>query len=307
MIGAMGGELGSTRVFGHTSGGGVVQVGMRRRPMKDLYHWMVTGSWRRLLLVFGTVYFATQALFGLAHFFLVDADTGRGSIIAFLVSLVPGSPVPSQPAPSPRSVVASVFFGAEGFVRWLELAVGSGIIFAKFSLVRARVLFSKVAVIAPAPGGQALMFRMANERSSHMVDAKVQAMLVWDEPGDGGEIVRRAHDLGLLRGGSALFSHAWTAVHPVDRTSPLLGQSGETLQARDAELIVTVSGYDEDLTRVIHARHVYPAPRIRWSARFRDIVRTLPSGVRVVDYRRFHETTPVEVDAGERTPRRARP
>jgi inward rectifier potassium channel len=303
-------DLGSTRVFGHASGGGVVQVGMRRRPMKDLYHWLVTGSWSRMLIVFVVVYFLTQALFGLAHFFLVADDGGRGSILAFLVSLVPGSPVPYQPAPSARSIAAGVVFGFEGFIRWLELAVGSGIIFSKFSLVRARVLFSRVAVIAPYQGGQALMFRMANERTSHMVDAKVNAMLVWDEPGEGGEIVRRAHDLELLRGGSALFAHAWTAIHPVDRTSPLFGQSGETLHARDAEVLVTLSGYDEDLTRVIHARHVYPASRIRWRARFRDIVRSLPNGMRAVDYRRFHETTPVQDDPleerGERTPRRTR-
>jgi inward rectifier potassium channel len=223
-----------------------------------------------------------------------------------MLSLVPGAPVPPQPLPTPRAIAAELVLGAEGFVRWLELAVGSGIMFAKFSLVRARVLFSRVAVVGPHQGGDALMFRMANERTSHMVDAKVQAMLVWDEPGEGGELVRRAHDLALLRGGSALFAHAWTAVHPVDRASPLFGQTPESLRARDAEVIVTLSGYDEDLTRTLHARHAWPASRIVWGARFRDVVRTTDDGARAIDYRRFHETEPVAEERGERTPRRAR-
>jgi inward rectifier potassium channel len=299
------GDLGSTRVFGH-AGGRIVRVGMRRRPMKDLFHWMVTGSWTRLVLVYCLVYLATQALFGVAHFQLGPAEAGRGSVTGYLLSLASGS-APGEGAPDPRAVAASAVSGIEVFVRWLELAVGSGMIFAKFSLVRARVLFSRVAVVTPYQGGLALAFRMANERASHMMDAKVQAMLVWDEPGEG-EAVRRAHDLALARGGSALFAHAWTAIHPIDRASPLFGHSAETLAGREAEVIVTLSGFDEGLIRTMHARHVYPAGRIRWNAQFREIVTLLPNGVRAVDYRKFHDVTPVAEGVGdERTPRRARP
>jgi len=300
-------DLGSTRVFGHASSGGLVRIGLRRRPLKDVYHGLVTGSWGRLLVVYGVVYFAMAALFGVAHFFLPRAGSDTASLVGLALSRLPGSPVAPLPVPAPAALAAEVASGVEGFVDWLMLAVGSGIIFAKFSHLPARVLFSRVAVVAPHGDGLALMFRMANERTSHVADARVQAMLVQDEPGESGEFVRRAHDLALQRGGSALFSHAWTAVHPIDRESPLLAQSAATLEACEAELIVTITGYDEGVTRVIHARHVYRADQIRWNARFRDIVRTLPNGMRAVDYRRFHEWTAVDVERkGERTPRRAR-
>jgi inward rectifier potassium channel len=300
-------QLGSTRVFGH-SGGGIVRIGLRRRPLKDVYHWLVTGSWARVLVVYGAIYFAVEALFGVAHFVLPRAEAEATSLVGLALSRLPGSPVDPLPLPAPLVLAAGVVFGIEGFLRWLLLAVGSGLIFAKFSLLKARVLFSRSAVVAPHAGGQALMFRMANERTSHVVDAKVQAMLVVDEPGEGGEIVRRAHDLPLARGGSALFSHAWTAIHPIDRDSPLAGRTAALLEAGEAEVIVTLSGYDEGLTRVIHARHVYRADQIRWNARFRDVVRTLPNGMRAVDYRRFHEWTAAEGEepGPERTPRRAR-
>ncbi len=300
-------QLGSTRVFGRASGG-IVRIGLRRRPLKDVYHWLVTGSWARVLVVYGAVYFAVEGLFGVAHFFLPPGGAEATSLVGLALSRLPGSPVEPLPVPSAQVLAAEVVSGLEGFLRWLMVAVGSGLIYAKFSLLKARVLFSRSAVVAPHEGGLALMFRMANERTSHIVDAKVQAMIVLDEPGERGENVRRAYDLPLLRDGSALFSHAWTAIHPIDRASPLSGRTAALLEAGEAEVIVTLSGYDEGLTRVIHARHVYRADQLRWNARFRDVVRTLPNGMRAVDYRRFHEWTAAEEPEPrpERTPRRVR-
>jgi inward rectifier potassium channel len=299
------GDLGSTRVFGpHAAGGGVVSIGLSRRPMRDLYHWLVTGSWARVIVVFAVVYFATQALFGIGRLLLAVERPGDAPLLA---SLQAALTAPDQGAPLSARALAAGALGAVGrFVHWVEIVLGAGIVIAKFSLVRARVLFSDVAVVAPHEGGQALMFRMANERTSHIVDAKVSVMLVRNEVQDG-EVVRRAHDLFLSRGKSALFSHAWTAIHPVDRTSPLAGESAGSLEDAEAEILVNLSGFDEGLMRTVHARHVYPASRVRWHVRFRDIVRLLPDGRHAVDYRRFHKISPVEETPAERTPgRRAR-
>ncbi len=215
-----------------------------------------------------------------------------------------------MPAPplSARALAAVALAATDGFVHWVELVIASGIVLAKFSLVRARVLFSDVAVVAPHPAGAALMFRMANERASHIVDAKVSVMLVRNELHDG-EVVRRAHDLELVRGGSALFSHAWTAMHVVGRDSPLAGESAGSLEGNEAEIIVNISGFDEGLVKSVHARHVYPASRIRWNARFKEIVKLREDGRRVIDYRKFHRTVPVEGSPPppvEKTSRRAR-
>src|SRR5690242_14288455 len=299
------GDNASTRVFGHAGKGGGTTIGLRRRPLADLYHRLVTGTWSRLLVVFALVYFATQMIFGAVHL-LLAAELPRGiRLLPALIAAVETPPASAAPL-SARWIASGALAGVEGFVRWLELAIGSGIIFSKFSRIPARVLFSRVAVIAPHQGGLALMFRMANERTSHIADAKVAVMLVRNELSDDGDLVRRAHDLELARGGSALFSHAWTAIHPVTRESPLFGESAQSLATGEAELIVTLTGFDEGLTRTIHARHGYAARQIRWGARFADIVKLLPSGGRAVDYRRFHEIVAVDPPAAERTPTRGR-
>lgn len=300
------GDLGSTRVFGQHGPGGVVTIGLKRRPVRDLYHWLVTGPWTRLVLLFALVYFATQALFGTARILLTTRVPVGGSLLNALVAGIAAPPPEAGPALSARALAAAALDAVDGFVHWAELVIGAGVVLAKFSLVRARVLFSNVAVVAPHEGGQALMFRMANERTSHIVDAKVSVMLVRNEIQED-EIVRRAHDLDLARRGSALFSHAWTAIHPISRSSPLFGESAESLEGAEAEVIVNLSGFDEGLVKTVHARHVYPASRLRWNSRFREIVKVLPDGRHAVDYRKFHKVTPVEEAAAtppERTPAR---
>lgn len=301
------GDLGSTRVLGEP-GRGVVAIGLRRHPLTDLYRSLVTGSWARLLAVYALVYFATAALFGAGHTLVapLGPPPARGAAFAALLAAIQGGPGAHDTVATARLVAEGVLGAVDGFVRWLELAVGSGIIFAKFSLLKPRILFSRVAVVAPYEGGRALMFRLANERSSQVVDAKLQAMLVVDEPEPDGGLVRRVHDLPLVRAGSALFSHAWTAIHVVDRTSPLAGHGPESLAEANGEVIVTLTGFDDGLTRTLHARHSWRAGAIRFSARFRDIVRALPNGVRAVDYRKFHEVVPVEAPRAGAAARRGR-
>jgi len=86
-------DLGQTRVFGH-AGQETVVIGLRRHPLSDLYHRLVTGGWLQLLLVFALVYFATGALLEVAHWWL-DGAPGTvppGSLMAALVSWWTGQP-----------------------------------------------------------------------------------------------------------------------------------------------------------------------------------------------------------------------
>jgi inward rectifier potassium channel len=287
-------SLASTRVFGH---GRTVSVGLRRRPLKDLYHWLVAGSWLRTIAVFAIVYFATRAVFDLGAVLLGAEPAPPGALAAALVAAARGEATPA--GAEWRALAASALGAVEGFVRWLEVVVAAGIVLTKFSNTPARVMWSRCAVIGPHAGGRALLFRMANERSGHIVDARAHAMLVVNEIGPDGALVRRAKDLPLQHGGSALFSHAWTAVHAIDAASPLAAEDAASLEEREAEIVVTLSGHDEALGKTLHARHVWPAARIRWNVRFRELLEVRPGGTRVIDYRKFHEVEAAPLAAAE--------
>jgi inward rectifier potassium channel len=58
-------------------------------------------------------------------------------------------------------------------------------------------------------------------------------------------------------------------------------------------VVVSLTGLDEGLAQVIHARHGYGADQIAWNEKHADILSTEPDGTRVIDYRRFHDTEPI--------------
>jgi inward rectifier potassium channel len=174
----------------------------------------------------------------------------------------------------------------------MGLALMTGLVFAKFARPTARVLFGEFAVVRRWEGVPSLMFRMANARSSQIVEARVSVMLLRTARTPEGDLVRRLHDLRLLRAQSALFALTWTAIHPIDASSPLFGEDAASLAAADAVVVVSFSGHDENLATTVHARHAYPADRVLFGRRLADVLLDGPRGERIVDYTRFHETEP---------------
>ena len=59
------------------------------------------------------------------------------------------------------------------------------------------------------------------------------------------------------------------------------------------EVAVTVSGLDETMGQIVHARTSYVAEEIRFDHRYVDIFGVTDDGRRAIDYARFHDTEPV--------------
>lgn len=174
------------------------------------------------------------------------------------------------------------------------VAVTTGLVFARFSLPTARILYSNVAVVAPFNGVPTLMFRTANERRNYILEAQLWVTLVRDETTEEGEHIRRFHDLPLVRSHTPVFSLSWTAMHRLTSDSPFYGETPESLREGRAEIIVTLTGLDETLSQTIHARHSFSAYDIFWDHKFVDIISTSESGHSIVDYNHFHSIEPVE-------------
>ncbi len=272
----------------------LVRTGGRRGPLRDLYLYLLVSSWPRLLALFAAAYLAANALF--AGLYLLDPDdikgAHRGSFRdAFFFSVQTMSTI-GYGAMSPGTAWADTLVTAESFAGLLGLATATGLIFAKFSRPGARVLFSRVAVVSLRDGVPCLMFRVANERANQIAEARVRVVLARDAVTAEGERLRRLEDLSLLRNDHALFAFSWTVVHPVDARSPLYGETAASLAASEAEIVVSLVGFDESFAQTVHARRSYVASEIIWDARFVDILSRLPDGRRLVDYTRFHDVEP---------------
>ncbi|MBE9050534.1 hypothetical protein IQ243_08940 [Nostocales cyanobacterium LEGE 11386] len=83
-------------------------------------------------------------------------------------------------------------------------------------------------------------------------------------------------------------------MHVIDASSPLYAMTSESLTQTNALLIISVSGIDETVAQVVHARHTYGANEIVWNHRFVDIIQPTADGYRYIDYERFHDIQPLD-------------
>jgi inward rectifier potassium channel len=284
----------------------IVRVGVSRGYLHDLYHFLLVSSWLRLLAILVALYVGSNALFACAYLLgdraIVNARPGSFAD-AFFFSVQTMS-TSGHGVLAPRTSYANVLMATEAFIGLLGLAMVTGMIFAKFSRPTARVLFSRVALMTRRDGVPCLMFRMANRRGNQIVEARVHVMLALTETTAEGEVVRRLHDLAMTPEQNALFALAWTAIHPITESSPLLRATPESLVEKEAEIHVSVTGLDETFSQTVHARYSYVPEEILWNARFVDIISRTADGRRQVDYSRFHDVVP-EVARGEETARSA--
>ncbi len=281
-----------SRLFDRRGLAQVLRVGEERHGhWRDLYHLLLTISWPGFLGLVALLYVGANALFALLYLAGGDgiANARPGSFgDAFFFSVQTMASI-GYGAMYPQSLYAHVLVTVEAVTGLLVMAMATGIMFARFSRPTARVLFSRVAVVAPWNGVPTLMFRAANQRRNQILEAQLQLTLVRNEMTAEGHAMRRFHDLPLLRNRTPIFALTWTAMHPIDEQSPLYGVALDALAASESELLVTLTGLDETFSQTIHARHSFIADEIRWQMRFVDILAKTADGQRVVDYSRFHE------------------
>ena len=262
----------------------------------DLYHKLLTISWPRFLGYIGLAFLAINFLFAMAYLAGGDGieNAQPGSFMdAFSFSVQTLATI-GYGAMYPKSAYAHLLVTIEVWLGMLTTAMATGLMFARFSRPTARVLFSRVAVICPYQGVPTLMFRVANQRSSWIVEAQVRvSLLLPREITTEGHSMRRLCDLKLIRTQTPVMALTWSVMHPIDEASPLYGISAETLAQWDSQIIVTLIGLDDTLSQTIHTRYTYTPDCIVWNMRLVDVVTIAPDRTRQVDFAQFHDVTPL--------------
>lgn len=262
----------------------------------DFYHHLLTSSWPALLLQIAVAFVVVNLLFAFAYSVVGGIENARpGSFSDLFFFSVQTIATIGYGKMSPTTIGSQILMSAEALCGVINFALITGLIFAKFSRPTARVRFSRIAVISKRDGVPSLMFRMANVRSSQIVEAQVHVAFSQDERTHEGEYVRRFYDLELSRYRNAIFAYSWTAIHPIQPGSPFYGVTNQDLLEADASLTVSLTGIDEVFSQTVYARYSYRAADIRWGARLADIIdETSEIGSRF-NYAKFDEYEPAEL------------
>jgi inward rectifier potassium channel len=267
---------------------------LRDTIAKDAYHLMRTASGLTITALMFAVFLVLNLLFALVYYLGPgQIQNAHGFLDHFWFSVQTLGTI-GYGAMTPGNTFANAVVMIESFVGIIQAALITGIVFSRFSTPTARVMFSRVAIIGDHDGKRTLMFRMANERATAIVEATIRVYVTRDEKTSTGESVRRIYDLPLRRATSPIFNLSWVCYHTIDDASPLFGVTPESMATNGMNLIVTFQGIDDQLAATVHTRYAYNNDDIVLDHRFVDIFKTDPETKRrYLDFAPFHDTEPV--------------
>ena len=261
------------------------------------YHLFLTLSWRDFFLVVVSGYLLANVVFALGYL-----ACGPGAIGGLSPSLFGGVPARAfflsvetigtigYGNVYPVGVAANLLVMVESLTGLLTLALGTGILFARFSRPTASILFSNRAVVGSYRGKTGFMFRLTNARANQLIE--LEAKLLFSR------IVgnaRQYDQLDLERTRVVFFPLSWTIVHPIDETSPMWGMNADELAERDAEFLVLLSGIDETFSQEVHARTSYKPSDVTFGHRFVNIYNPVRAdGTVSINVRKLGDTEPWE-------------
>ena len=276
----------------------------RRRGLSMLsslsfYHYFLTISWTRFFALTVGVYIVTNTLFALAYLAcglsslvgVTPIAIGNAFWRAFFFSVETLATI-GYGNITPNGLPAHFVMTAESLVGLLSFALGTGILFARFSRPTAAVMFSERAVVSPYRGLTAFMFRIANGRSNQLVELEAKVLFSYIEGTS-----RRYYQLELERTRVVFFPLSWTIVHPIDEKSPMFGWTHADLVRKDAEFMILLAGMDETFSQMVHARSSYKAHEIQYGHRFTNIYNPIDDEGRTsIDVRKLSDTEQAEDD-----------
>lgn len=259
---------------------------------QDFYHFVLGLSWSKTFSLFGLVFVLVNLLFGGLYFLDPKALTNNdGSFWQCFFFSVQTMGTIGYGHLAPVSTYANILVVIEAAIGIVGVALMSGLFFAKFSLPRARLRFTRNILCTTFDGKPSLVFRLVNNRANRIIDAKVHFTLLMAHTTPEGVSMRRFVDLPLVRAHLPLLSMSMLIVHPLE-TGPLSQFTGAEMIEQGMEFFVTLMGTDGTMGQTIHGTHYYVASDIVCGGRFHDIVEIMPDGTRILDMAPFDQILP---------------
>ncbi|MEQ1947658.1 MAG: ion channel [Bryobacteraceae bacterium] len=255
---------------------GSFNVRRRGGNWRDFHPYLIAlnMTWPHFFLVVLAVYISVNLLFAFGYFLLgpgalagADAATAMGRFWNDFFFSAHTLTTVGYGNISPASMGANIVTAIEALTGLLGAALGTGVLFGRFSRPSAKLAFSEKMLVTNLRGTPTLQFRIANQRTNVLMDLDATLILMTvDGPAEAK--TRNFQQLNLERPNIYFLPLTWTIVHPIDESSPLFGKSQEELDRLQAEFLIVVRGFDDTFSQTVHARYSYRYDELVWSARF---------------------------------------
>ena len=269
----------------------IKKIGAKARLTEDLYHTLLIFDWRKFFLSYLIFFLLFNLIFAFCYWVFPStlAGTDNSFFDAFSFSVRTFSTV-GYGVFSPHSNWAhNIIVIVESVLSVFVTALLTGLIFAKFSRPKARIIFSNNVLINNFEGKRTLMLRMGNLRSNQIVEAHARMVVLKSLTTVEGESIRRQIDLNLTRSTSLFFALTWSVIHIIDENSPLYNMTAKDLIDQFVEIGVSVIGYDSTFSQSIHANCIYSPQDVVFDKYFNDIFDIKDNKIISLNYKNFHD------------------
>jgi inward rectifier potassium channel len=252
----------------------LTKLGTKRFDLGDPYHLALTMRWRHFFAACLAIYLALNLAFATLYDLVPHciADVPPGSLAnAFFFSIETLATV-GYGVMAPQSAYGHVVASVELTLGLVFTALFTGLIFVRFSRIKAKIIFAKTAVVARHDGVPTLMVRLGYQRAGLLADAEARITFMRLQQTAEGQVYRQSDELKLVRGRLALMVLTWTVMHEIDDASPLRGFTAESLAATDARLIVTIRARNHEAGAEVFDMMIYDPADIAFGMTYQDVV-----------------------------------
>ena len=273
----------------------IIAEGLERNVWTDLYVNAMTMSWPAFVATLAVAFVTLNSVFALIY------DLGRapianardGSLADLFFFSVETTSTVGYGDMHPQTIYGHLVATAENFTGLLLLAMMTGLVFARFSRPRARIIFAKYPVVSRYNGEPTLILRMANARSNFITEATAKLWMLRTTVSQEGNRMVGFERLRLLKSENPTFALSWTLFHPIDDSSPLFGKDEDALGESEINFVVSIVGFDEASGQIVRARDVFTAQDVRFGQEYVDFVWVDEQGLRHIDYAKIDATRAV--------------
>jgi inward rectifier potassium channel len=267
----------SKRIVNKDGSFNIRKTGLGFAESFNFYHFLVTVSWPKFILIVVLGYVVLNMLFafiyylcGLNHLMGIMGKNDFDKFMeAFFFSAQSFTTV-GYGRVSPEGLATNIVAAFEALIGLLSLALATGLLYGRFSRPIPKIIHSKNALIAPYKDITGFMFRISNKQKSQMVDVEVRVVLsIFENTNGSGS--RQIYNLKLEYDSISFFPTLWTVNHPIEDDSPLYGMTETSLKAGNAEFLVLVKGFDDTFSQTVHDRYSYTADEVVWGVKFTNI------------------------------------
>ncbi len=249
---------------------------------RNIYQFLVTVSWPVFFTCVFSGYFLTNLFFASIYTF-VGVENINGALSnsveipfwsAFFFSVQTLTTV-GYGGMHPLGILTNSIASVEAMIGLMGIAIATGILYGRFSRPDIKLIYSKNMLMTKVNGKNALIFRLANQRSNPLIDLEVSVMCVLTNTTD---FSRQYQNIKLQTSKIDYLPLNWTLVHIIDEESPIFEKTETDLKNMEAEFVINFKAFDETFSQQVKQRYSYEYFEILWNKKFAKVFYTDEEG-----------------------------